>query len=210
MVAHVSYPKIVRDGTPASLSKKWIEGVLREKIGYRGLVVSDDLDMGGVLNGASIEDAAVGTLTAGSDMFLVCQKEEHVWRAWEAVVQRAERDRKFAGLIAAKAKRVAAFQARIERAEGANGSGAHGEDGGHAASASVGVQRRVADEFGMSSHLRSARCDCCGSDERDVGGRDRRRAGARAGARVSFATGVAGALSLRLSSRRSAGSACRR
>jgi beta-N-acetylhexosaminidase len=112
MVAHVSYPKLVRDGTPASLSKKWIEGVLREKIGYRGLVVSDDLDMGGVLNGVSIEDAALGTLEAGSDMFLVCQKEEHVWRAWEAVVRRAERDRKFAKLIAAKAKRVAAFQAR--------------------------------------------------------------------------------------------------
>lgn len=112
MVAHVSYPKIVRDGTPASLSKKWIKGVLRKKIGYRGLVVSDDLDMGGVLNGASIENAALGTLEAGSDMFLVCQKEEHVWRAWEAVVRRVEQDRKFASLIAVKANRVAAFQAR--------------------------------------------------------------------------------------------------
>lgn len=112
MVAHVTYPKIVRDGTAASLSKRWIEDVLREKIGYRGLVVSDDLDMGGVLNGASIEDAAVGTLTAGSDMCLVCQKEEHVWRAWEAVLRHGEGDRKFASLIGAKAKRVAAFQAR--------------------------------------------------------------------------------------------------
>ena len=112
MVAHVSYPKIVRDGTPASLSKQWIDGVLREKIGYRGLVVSDDLDMGGVLNGSSIEDAAVGTLEAGSDMFLVCQKEEHVWRAFEAVFRRAEIDRKFAGLVVAKAKRVAAFQSK--------------------------------------------------------------------------------------------------
>jgi beta-N-acetylhexosaminidase len=110
MVAHVAYPKIVRDGTPASLSKRWIEDVLRKKIGYRGLVVSDDLDMGGVLNGASIEDAAVGTLEAGSDMFLVCQREEHVWRAWEAVVRRGERDGKFARMIAARARRVAAFQ----------------------------------------------------------------------------------------------------
>ena len=114
MVAHVSYPKIVRGGGPASLSRKWIEGVLREKVGYRGLVVPDDLDMGGVLNGASIEDAAVRTLEAGSDMFLVCQKEEHVWRAWEAVVRRGERDRKFASLIAAKARRVAAFQKKSE------------------------------------------------------------------------------------------------
>lgn len=110
MVAHVSYPKIVKGGGPASLSRRWIDGVLREKIGYRGLVISDDLDMGGVLNGASIEDAAVGTLTAGSDMLLVCQKEEHVWRAFEAVVRRGERDSKFAQMVAAKARRVRAFQ----------------------------------------------------------------------------------------------------
>ncbi len=112
MVAHVSYSKIVRGGGPASLSRRWILEVLREEIGYRGLVVSDDLDMGGVLNGASIEDAAVGTLEAGSDMFLVCQKEEHVWRAWEAVLKQAENDGDFAVMVAAKAKRVAALQAK--------------------------------------------------------------------------------------------------
>ncbi|HYV73622.1 MAG TPA: beta-N-acetylhexosaminidase [Candidatus Binatia bacterium] len=112
MVAHVSYPKIVRGGRPASLSKRWVEGVLRKKIGYRGLVVSDDLDMGGVLNGASIEDVAVGTLEAGADVFLVCQKEEHVWRAHAAVLQRAEGDPRFARLVAQKARRVASFQAK--------------------------------------------------------------------------------------------------
>ena len=112
MVAHVSYPKIVLSGGPASLSKRWIQAVLRETIGYGGLIVSDDLDMGGVLNGASIEDAAVGTLEAGADMFLVCQKEEHVARAFEAVLTRAERDDSFARLIAAKAKRVRAFQSK--------------------------------------------------------------------------------------------------
>jgi beta-N-acetylhexosaminidase len=110
MVAHVSYPQVTGDRTPASLSNKWITDILRKKIGYRGLVISDDLDMGGVLNSVSIEDAVVETLRAGSDLFLVCQKEEHVWRAYEAVFRRAERDRRFAGLVAAKAKRVAAFK----------------------------------------------------------------------------------------------------
>jgi beta-N-acetylhexosaminidase len=112
MVAHISYPKITGDALPASLSKRWITGILRQKIGYRGLVVSDDLDMGGVLNSASIEEAAIETLRAGSDMFLVCQKEEHVWRAYEAVFKRAEGDRTFARLVALKAKRVARFKAK--------------------------------------------------------------------------------------------------
>src|SRR5271166_6494916 len=112
MVAHVSYLKVTRDQTPASLSKKWITDILRKKIGYPGLVVSDDLDMRGVLNSVSIEEAAVETLRAGSELFLVCQKEEHVWRAYEAVFKRAERDKAFAKLVAMKAKRVADFKAR--------------------------------------------------------------------------------------------------
>jgi len=112
MVAHVSYLKVTRDQTPASLSKKWITDILRKKIGYPGLVVSDDLDMRGVLNSVSIEEAAVETLRAGSDLFLVCQKEEHVWRAYEAVFKRAESDKSFAKLVALKAKRVVDFKSK--------------------------------------------------------------------------------------------------
>jgi beta-N-acetylhexosaminidase len=47
MVAHCAYPLVTGDATPASISGKWITGVLRGKIGYTGLVVSDDLEMGG-------------------------------------------------------------------------------------------------------------------------------------------------------------------
>jgi len=106
MVAHAAYPKVTGDRTPASLSKKWMSDILRKKVGYRGLIITDDLDMGGVLAAASIEEAAVETLRAGADMFLVCQKEESVWRAFEAVYKRAESDKKFARLIADKARRV--------------------------------------------------------------------------------------------------------
>jgi beta-N-acetylhexosaminidase len=74
--------------------------------GYRGLIITDDLDMGGVLAAASIEDAAVATLRAGADMFLVCQKEDSVQRAFEAVLKRAESDKTFARSIEAKSKRV--------------------------------------------------------------------------------------------------------
>jgi beta-N-acetylhexosaminidase len=106
MVAHAAYPQVTGDRTPASLSRKWMAEVLRKKIGYRGLIVADDLDMGGVLAAASIEDAAVETLRAGADIFLVCQKEESVWRAFEAVYKQAERDKKFAKLVAGKAQQM--------------------------------------------------------------------------------------------------------
>lgn len=115
MVGHAAYPAVTGERTPASLSRKWISDVLRQKIGYRGLVLSDDLDMGGVLAAASIEQAAIETLRAGADIYLVCQKEENVVRAYEAVVREAERDRKFARRLAAASRRVLAFKKRSPR-----------------------------------------------------------------------------------------------
>jgi beta-N-acetylhexosaminidase len=110
MVAHAAYPAVSRDGAPASLSKKWIGDILRKKIGYTGLVVSDDLEMGGVMAAASIEDAAIETIRAGADMFLVCHNEEHVWRTHKAVLRQAERDRRFAARVHQAAARVLSFK----------------------------------------------------------------------------------------------------
>ncbi|HZQ92876.1 MAG TPA: beta-N-acetylhexosaminidase [Terriglobales bacterium] len=106
MVAHAAYPKVTRDRRPASLSKKWMTDILRKKIGYDGLIVSDDLEMGGVLAASSIGEAAVETLRAGADMFLVCHNEEAVQQTWDAVLTAAERDRKLARHIAQSARRV--------------------------------------------------------------------------------------------------------
>jgi beta-N-acetylhexosaminidase len=112
MVCHAAYPAVTGERTPASLSGKWITEVLRKKLGYRGLVVSDDLDMGGVLAAAPIEQAAAATLRAGSDLYLVCQKEENVVRAYEAVVREAESDPIFARRVADASRRVLAFKKR--------------------------------------------------------------------------------------------------
>jgi len=67
--------------------------------------------MGGVLAAASMEEAALNTIRAGSDIFLVCQKEEFVWRCYEAVLQEAERDRKFAELVTRAADRILRLKA---------------------------------------------------------------------------------------------------
>ncbi len=110
MVSHAGYPEVTGDTVPASLSRRWITGILRKKIGYKGLVLSDDLEMGGVLAAGSIEDVAIETLEAGADIFLVCNKEELVWRSYEAVLQRAERDKKFERRVNDAAERVLRFK----------------------------------------------------------------------------------------------------
>lgn len=112
MVAHCAFPEVTGDNVPASISKKWIEDVLRKKIRYTGIVVSDDLEMGGVLNVASIEEAAVGTVQAGADMYLVCHNEELVHRAWEAILKEAERSSRFRAKVETAANRILAAKKR--------------------------------------------------------------------------------------------------
>ena len=114
MVAHAAYPAVTRTGIPASLSPKWMAEILRRKIGYGGLIISDDLEMGGVQAAAPIDEAAVETLRAGADMFLVCHNEAHVWRTYEAVIREAESDPEFARRIAAAARRVLAFKKKMK------------------------------------------------------------------------------------------------
>lgn len=96
MVSHAAYPEVTRNNGPASLSRKWITGVLREKIGYRGVVVSDDLEMKGVLKAGPVEQAAVGHIRAGGNLCLICHDEDSIVRAHQALLAETQRDRKFA------------------------------------------------------------------------------------------------------------------
>jgi beta-N-acetylhexosaminidase len=110
LVGHAAYPAVTRDRTPASLSRKWITDILRKKIGYRGLIASDDLEMGGVLKAAPIEQAAIGFIRAGGDLCLICHVEENIARSYEALVKEAERDARFARRVKDSAARVLAFK----------------------------------------------------------------------------------------------------
>src|SRR5258707_14312560 len=96
MVSHAGFPSVTKERMPASLSKKWITDILRKQIGYRGLICSDDLEMGGVLKAAPIEQATIGHIRAGGDLGLICHQEDLITRAFEAMIREAEGDRRFA------------------------------------------------------------------------------------------------------------------
>ena len=110
MVSHAAFSAVTKERTPASLSKKWITDILRKKIGYRGLVCSDDLEMGGVLAAGPIEQAMIGHIRAGGDLGLICHQEDFILRAHEAVVREAERDGRFVRHVRESARRVLAFK----------------------------------------------------------------------------------------------------
>jgi beta-N-acetylhexosaminidase len=106
MVSHAAYPEVTGDAAPASLSKKWITDILRKRIGYNGIVASDDMEMGAVQKFAAIEESVVRHIRAGGDLVLICHSEELITRGYEALVRAAETDARFRARIAESAARV--------------------------------------------------------------------------------------------------------
>jgi beta-N-acetylhexosaminidase len=115
MVSHAAYPAVTKDRTPASLSKVWITDMLRKRIGYRKLIVSDDLEMGGVLSAAPVGPAAVEFIRAGGDLCLVCHREDYIAQAFEEISKTVERDPKFARRVEESVRRVLEFKKKAAK-----------------------------------------------------------------------------------------------
>jgi len=113
MVSHAAYAKIERPPLPASLSRFWITNVLRKQIGYRGLILSDDMEMGGVLTRAPIEEATMQAIAAGTDLIEICHRADRILSAYEAVLQEAERSPAFAHIISTASARVLRAKRRM-------------------------------------------------------------------------------------------------
>jgi len=101
MTAHVLYPALDPE-LPATVSPKILNNLLRQQLGFNGVIITDDLEMGAVVRHSTIDQAVVNALSAGADMLLVCHKIDLAIAARDACVQAVE-----SGMIP---------QARIEEA----------------------------------------------------------------------------------------------
>lgn len=123
MVNHAAYPLTADPVHPATVSRFWMQTVLRRRIGYRGIVVSDDLEMGGVSKFMPIGEAAVATVRMGADLALICHHPEPIFTAYEALLREGERSAAFRRILLARAadsarKRNRAFSAKMPVALG--------------------------------------------------------------------------------------------
>jgi beta-N-acetylhexosaminidase len=106
MMNHAAYPRTPGKKLPASVSKFWIGQTLRKRIGYRGIILSDDLEMGGILKFMPIDEAAVAAIRTGSDLVEICHHPEPILLAYEALVTEAERSASFRKILLERARQT--------------------------------------------------------------------------------------------------------
>jgi beta-N-acetylhexosaminidase len=121
MVSHGGFPNIdIKKGTtggliePASISPSIVTKLLRQELGYKHLVVTDDLEMGAIAKHTEIEDASVRAFLAGEDMLLICATPETIRRGYLALLKAAREGSVSEKRIQASLKRVAATKALVK------------------------------------------------------------------------------------------------
>ncbi|MBV9010081.1 MAG: glycoside hydrolase family 3 protein [Verrucomicrobia bacterium] len=92
MICHGWYPAFEPDKTPASLSRRVVTELLREELGFAGLVMTDDLDMGAIVNEYSFDQMLRLALAAGNDLAMICHRVEKIGEALAVIEKLPGRD----------------------------------------------------------------------------------------------------------------------
>jgi len=121
MISHGGFPNIdikkaITGGLiePASLNESIVTKLLRDELGYRHLVVTDDLEMGAIAKHCEIEEAVVRAFLAGEDMLLICAHPEIIRRGYHGLLNAAREGKLPPERIRASLKRIAAARSIIE------------------------------------------------------------------------------------------------
>jgi beta-N-acetylhexosaminidase len=118
MSGHLAFPKTAAASAPASLSSWFLQDVLREKIGYRGLVITDDLMMNGATTWAgSLSRAAKQALLAGNDIIMLSKTPSLFDPVWTVLLNSMKEDAAFRRRVRDAARRTLEVKLRYLRGE---------------------------------------------------------------------------------------------
>ena len=100
MICHGWYPCFEPQKMPASLSHRVITELLRGELGFDGLIMTDDLDMGAILNEYSLEETIRRAIAAGNDLAMICHRLPEIENAHRILekLPRDQIDRALAGV----------------------------------------------------------------------------------------------------------------
>lgn len=109
MLGHIALPQVLNDRTPASMSYQVVTGILREQLGFDGLIITDSLEMGAITELYTSADAAVTAIKAGCDLILMPDDLE---AAFDAVVNAYETGELSQSDLDATVERILRFKER--------------------------------------------------------------------------------------------------
>jgi beta-N-acetylhexosaminidase len=112
MASHAVYPAL-DDERIASQSPAIMEGLLRDELGYEGVIMTDSLEAQAVQDVADVEEAALASAEAGVDVILTTGRGSYI-RVYRALLQRARENRAFRERVRASATRVLAAQSSLD------------------------------------------------------------------------------------------------
>jgi len=112
MTSHAIYPALDHE-LPATLSPTVLTKVLRERMGFRGLTVTDDLEMGAIVTDRSVADGALESFQAGADILLICKDQTHAREGLDALRQAASKGTISAERLAQSLKRIRETKTRF-------------------------------------------------------------------------------------------------
>lgn len=114
MTAHVIFEPL--DSVyPATMSKPVLTGILREKMGYDGLIVTDDIEMKAIADHYGVEDTVIRGINAGVDHFLCCHTAEIAHQAIEAIIRAVESGKVSRETLANANRRITRFAERYAK-----------------------------------------------------------------------------------------------
>lgn len=114
MTSHVFFPAYEKaKDLPATLSKSVLTGLLRDKLGFKGILVTDDLEMGAITESFGIAQAASMSFHAGADLLLICHKLEQQRLAAETILHELGNNPETGRRLGESLERIAAARQKL-------------------------------------------------------------------------------------------------
>ena len=118
MTAHIFFPAFeAAKDLPATLSRSVLTGLLRDQLNFKGILVTDDLEMGAITESFGIAHAASRSFHAGADLLLICHRLDQQRLAAETLLKQAQENRETAKRVEESLARIAAARRRLPGAD---------------------------------------------------------------------------------------------
>ncbi len=107
MSGHISFPEITGNNIPASGSRYFLTEILRDQLGFKGIIITDDMVMEGAVTGSrGIEEACYSAIVAGNDIVMISRTTSTYQDIWDYLYKKLQKDETFRVIVTSSVKRI--------------------------------------------------------------------------------------------------------